>query len=412
MSTEQVDQPKSPETSLLFERHVIWVLLALLLVAIWYRFVPLIIVDTFLIFLSIIIMAWKNMSLKRIEPALQLSKSRLFPGDEFLIHASVYNGKWLPLVWLEWSFPPNIGISFGDEKDDTCAIRFLWLLWFQRVKWTLNAKALQRGVYNIGQVTLHSGDGFRFAEIEQLHSLDGKLYVYPQLVPVHVSGFRPSMQWGVRGKQGGFIEDPLLVIGTREYQPGDELRRLNWRASARTGKLQANVYQPLLTEQLLIYIDVQGFVINETADAFERFLSVIASVSVKYREKGISIGFASNGLNYGGEKMPFILPGTNLTPLLDQLAQITQQVRIHKMAALNEMLHQGQLHIPLFFFSHHIDENHYLWYQQYKHKLSEVCFYYKNETEYANKLAAKAKPMDTFLSPLASSSGGHNHGAS
>lgn len=189
----------------------------------------------------------------------------------------------------------------------------------------------------------------------------------------------------------------------------------------RTGKLQTNVSQPVVMEQLLIYIDVQGFIINEKKydniikqqeyvavqnESYELFLSLIASVAVKHKEQGISIGFASNGLNYINEKMVNILPSKNLTPFLDQLAQITQRLGVRGMGPLDEMLHKGQLNIPLFVFCHHITEEHYLWYHQHKQKLSEVCFYYKEETDYAGHLAAVAKPIDMPLTSMASSGRG------
>ena len=199
----------------------------------------------------------------RVIPTLELSKSRLFPDEEFIIEATIKNNKWLPLIWLEWSFPKNNGLRLNDYEEDTNTFRFLWLLWFQHIKWTINVKAFKRGVYNIGQITLRSGDGFRFTEIEELHALDGLIHVYPKIINVQVPNFRSSMLGGVKGKQSGFIEDPLLVIGIREYQTGDEFRRFNWRATSRTGKLQVNIYQPIVMEQVNFYIDVQGFVIKE-----------------------------------------------------------------------------------------------------------------------------------------------------
>ncbi|SDK72227.1 DUF58 domain-containing protein [Natronincola ferrireducens] len=412
------EKPQSLETSILFERHGIWVLVGFLLIAIWYRFLPLAVVSIFLGLLFIIITAWKNRSLMGMKPTLQLSKSRVFTDEEFVIDGSLYNDKWLPLIWIEWSFLKNEGICLGHDDEESYTIRFLWLLWFQKVKWTLKGKALRRGVYDIGQVILRSGDGFRFGEIEELHNLDKKLYVYPKLLSVWVPSYRSSMQWGVKGKQGGFIEDPLLVNGIREYQAGDELRRFNWRATSRTGKLQVNIYQPIVIEQLIIYIDVEGFGIDEKAyedpieqrayvskkrEAFERFLSIIASVAVKYKEQGISIGFTSNGLNYRGEKMSSIPPSIDLALFLDQLAQITQRVGVKKMKPLDELLHKGRMCIPLYIFCHHVTEDHYSRYQQHKHKLSEVRFYYNHETEYTKKLAPIVKPIDTFLSSLDSS---------
>lgn len=421
MSSEKFEQSKTEnseekqrrsfETSVLFEPTSMRVILGLLIIAIWYRFIPLIVVSVFLLLLYMIISIWKNTSLIHVKPGIQLSKSRLFTGDEFEIRARLHNDKWLPLVWIEWEFPETEGVSFEDN-DPKATFRFLWLLWFQKIEWSLTAKAIRRGVYNIGQIILRSGDGFRFAETEKPFDLDAKVYIYPKLVPVNVTSFRPSMQWRAKGKKGGFIEDPLMVIGVREYQPGDELKRLNWRAAARTGALQTNTYQPVITEQLIIYIDVQGFEIEEGAyqdpseqkkyehnkrEAFEWFLSVIASVAVKYNERGISIGFATNGLAYNGKKMQGFGPSANLNLFLDQLAEITQRAGVSSIAALDRMLGMGWAHTPIFVFSHHVTKAQYAWYRQNRDELSELCFYYTAESECSKMLASKAKSINVFI---------------
>ncbi|NLK73401.1 MAG: DUF58 domain-containing protein [Clostridiales bacterium] len=400
------------EGSIFFQAHAIWVLLIFFIAAIWLRLLSLIVVSVFLLFLFVIITLWKNASLNNVILNLRLSKTRLFADEGFEINASITNDKWLPLIWIEMCFPQNEGLCYDNSSGKFYTVRFLWLLWFQKVEWSFNGKGLQRGVYPIGQVTLRSGDGFRFSEKEKIYNSDEKIYVYPRLVPVHISDMRPSLQWGARGRKGGLLEDPLMVIGIREYQAGDELKRFNWNASARTGKLLTNVYQPVVLEQLVFYIDVDGFVIYENAyenpeeqkayvmekkEAFERFLSVIASIAVKYTERGIGIGFASNGSNYYGQKMPYVLPSTDLMNFLDQLALITQRVHVSKIMPLDEMFCQGRISMPVYIFCNQVTKAHYMWYQKNKEKLPEICFYYNIETEFSEKMASKTKPMDTFL---------------
>lgn len=402
----------SKEASILFGPYAIWVIIVLLLIAIWYKFLALIVVGTFLLLLSIIIYVWKKESLKHIKLNLQLSRTKLFMGEEFITKVYLNNNKWLPLIWLECIFPECKEIAFGNNESDSYTIRFLWLLSFQKIEWTLKGRAVRRGVYNIGQVALRCGDGFRFAEIEETYNLEKIIYVYPQLMEVLVPRFHILIQQGLQGRQGGFIEDPLLVKGTREYQPGDELRRFNWRATARIGKLQTNVFETVTSKQLIIYIDVQGFVINEInfenpqklkeyvdgkRQDFEKFLSIIASVAVKYNEQGVNIGHASNALNYVGRKLTMQLPSSNLTPFLDDLAQINQRIGTLKTEGLDDILYKGKQQIPLFIFCLQITESQFMWYERNKHKLSVVSFYYKYETEYSKKLIANAKSIDTLI---------------
>src|SRR5699024_4908638 len=147
-------------------------------------------------------------------------------------------------------------------------------------------------------------------------NLHQNIYIYPQLIPVHIPPFPMSLSWDVQGKQGGLLEDSLIVSGVRDYEPGDDWKRFNWWASARSGKMQTNVYQPVVSKQLLIYVDVEGFQIKQKypndeekqhtyaqqqKSLFEDFLSVIASCIVAYDEQGVEIAYASNGRNYLGE---------------------------------------------------------------------------------------------------------------
>ncbi len=409
----------SKEASLLFTPVAMWSLLGVLLLAIWFKFLPLIIMSTFLLMLGGLIILWKERALKKLRPALHVPQSRLFNEDQFTVEAAVKNDKWLPLVWLEWQFNRGEVVLWGDNRRKAYTMRFLWLRANQEVTWTIKGQANKRGVYEIGKLMLRSGDGFRFTEKVAQYNLQKQLYVYPKLVAVRVPPFSPSMQWGVNGKQGGFLEDPLLINGIREYEPGDEWRRFNWRASARTGKMLTNVYQPVVSEQLMMYIDVQGFTIDrwkyedepekqrnyyETMEAsFESFLSLIASTAVTYQEREMSIGFASNGLDYRGERLQSVPPSSKLTLFLDQTAKMVQRTSRRTMASLEALGYEEKGSYPLFIFCERITEAHYRWYEQHRHK-RHIRFYYLYNNEFAVKLTKVSSQIEQLLADEAVSS--------
>ncbi|PWA07922.1 hypothetical protein DCC39_15880 [Pueribacillus theae] len=409
ISNRDAKETNPMQTSYFFERFAIWVFVAVLLVSIWFRMLPLIIVSVFLILLFFMITLWKKKSLTRIETSLDMSRSRVFAEEEFTVQASIVNNKWLPLIWIEWEFPESTHLIWGEGKRDRYMIRFLWMLWYQRVEWAIKGTALKRGVYQLGKVKLRSGDGFRFSEIEQVQDLDGILYVYPKLVPVHVAPFSLSLNWGAKGKQGGFLEDPLLVSGVRDYQSGDEWRRINWKATARTGALITNVYQPIVNRELMMFIDVEGFAVDETKyedpkeqkeyaemkkREFEQFLQIITSVAVTYHKQGVQLGFASNASDHFGRKQRSVPPSEDLTRFLDQVALITANVAGDKI--LVDILRNGIPKCPLFLFSKEVTNKHVRSYQENKHKIPEIRFYYQSASEHAAKLAKIAKPIDSF----------------
>lgn len=417
-SADEEHSPSLVQTSLFFNRFAVWVFVAMLVLSVWFRLLPLMVVSTFLLLLSFVTTLWKRKALTKVVPTMKLSRSRIFSDETFSVQASLLNDKWLPLVWVEWECPQHREVIWGDDRRDRYIVRFLWLLWYQRIEWTMEGKALARGVYQLGEVTLRSGDGFRFSETERTEQLDELLYVYPKLVPVTTMDISPSFSWGAAGKRGGFLEDPLLVSGVRNYEAGDEWRKLNWKAAARTGALKTNVHEPVVNRELMIWIDVDGFAVNEHAyedpieqkayaeekkKEFEHFLSMIASVVVSFHDQGIKIGYASNAIDHFGREQTSIQPSADLTPVLDQFALLTAKRPRRKHANLTALVKEGRIKCPLFIFCKTIGKENYDWIQSFKQKMPEVRSYYNAEDAFSVKLAAVAKPLMSFSSSSMSS---------
>ena len=51
-------------------------------------------------------------------------------------------------------------------------------------------------------------------------------------------------------------EDPFYPAGVREYRPGDEMRRINWKAVARTGDLQVNQFDYTADRKLYLLVSM------------------------------------------------------------------------------------------------------------------------------------------------------------
>ncbi|WP_167577637.1 DUF58 domain-containing protein [Ammoniphilus sp. YIM 78166] len=376
------EQDKKPsQTSILFERYMIWGVLLLLIGALWFQHVQLLVVSCFLMALSLIIRYWKNESLERLKPQIELDRSRIFAGESFFLTCSLVNDKWLPLVWVEWEpLQRAEHVRWQDGAEHSAVIRLLWLMGYQEVKWRMEGQALKRGVYPLGRIRLRSGDGFRFAEKEMDVELMKDLYVYPSIVPVAVPSLSFVFQWGVRGTKGGIMEDPTQVSAIREYQSGDEFRRVDWQSSARTGKLQTKVFQSVVPRRLMLAIDTEGFD-QAQDDVFEGMLSVIASVALAYHRQGIEVGHASS-----------IPPSGQLTPLLDDLARLGPEGR-GKENLLERLSLHGGLSAPVFYFCHNIRKEHVQWMQKHRKIASHVLFYYLEPTEWSTWLKGQAKPI-------------------
>jgi len=96
----------------------------------------------------------------------------------------------------------------------------------------------------------------------------------------------------------GEIADPLTetdIVGVRPYVEGDSMKRVHWKSSARTGKLQTRLYDGTSSRSRRRIIDLDSLVLGEV----ERGLSMAAYALVESIKSGLPIGMRS-----GGEFLP------------------------------------------------------------------------------------------------------------
>jgi hypothetical protein len=89
-------------------------------------------------------------------------------------------------------------------------------------------------------------------------------------------------------------ENDISFHALRAYQPGDPLRNVHWRTSARTGQLMVRQFQESRRSQLLVVFSAeQRFFASD--DEFELAVSVMASIGVQVIRDGTKISVVSEG---------------------------------------------------------------------------------------------------------------------
>lgn len=119
-------------------------------------------------------------------------------------------------------------------------------------------KAPGRGVYVREAQVIRASDAFGFLRVKRRSGGGGQLWVLPRAGAVAAKpgagpeGARPA------ARQPQAWTAAAQVSGTRPYAPGDPLRRIHWRSTARTGELRAKETELPAAVRQLVVLDAAG----------------------------------------------------------------------------------------------------------------------------------------------------------
>jgi uncharacterized protein (DUF58 family) len=163
--------------------------------------------------------------------------------------------------------------------------------------------------------------GFFEKEISMLDAT--QIIVYPRLVSLRPVANRRRDLFGVPGVKSP-VQDPIYILGTRDYQTSRPSRHIHWKASARHLRLQEKIFEPSEQEKVLLTLDVGSFEKSNQKESFEHTLEVVASLAVRLDGMGYAVGFAANGTLTGGKSSvtPITRSPRQIPAILETLARM------------------------------------------------------------------------------------------
>jgi uncharacterized protein (DUF58 family) len=162
------------------------------------------------------------------------------------------------------------------------------------LKYTLVCVA--RGFHQIGPVVLESGDVFGLHRRFRVLTEPKFVLVYPRVVPLagyDIVSRRPIGDVRMTHK---LFEDPTRIAGVREYQHGDPLSRVHWKATARTGALHCKVLEPSTLSGITVLLDFHREDYHARGEPFRSDLAVTVAVSLIHAVylMGQQVGLVTN----------------------------------------------------------------------------------------------------------------------
>jgi uncharacterized protein (DUF58 family) len=281
---------------------------------------------------------WYRYSLRQLTVSRQPSSTRLTPGETIEVTLAIENRKPLPLPWCE--IVDEIAEALLVKKlkavpaatPERSLLAHTFSLWaYQRVRRRYQIQALGRGAYRFGPMILRSTDPFGILTRETRLEAPAVIVVHPLVAPLERFGLPAMAPFGDRKAPRRLLEDPLRVSGIRDYMPGDGLRRIHWKATARMGGLQSKIYEPSTTRTVAIFLDIRTLspsLMGYDPALAELHICAAASAANWAINAGYAVGIFSNGTLGTSEfvEMEGLVPSPAMDPAVSSESRLRREI--------------------------------------------------------------------------------------
>ena len=227
------------------------------------------------------------------EPALEVSatldRDRATEGDR--VELTVRLAAATPVEWVEvWPRAhPNL------EPVDGTGSRVVRLAAGEPLAVRFGFRCGRWGSYRLGQVQVRCRDRFGLLAFDQRLSAPLPLKVYPGpqvlrdlLRPLHVQRQAGDQRTRLAGAGVELAEiRPLL--------PGDAIRHVNWRVSARRGELHVNRHHPERNTDVVLLLDTFAETGDERGSTLDLMVRAAASLAGRYLASRDRVGLVGFG---------------------------------------------------------------------------------------------------------------------
>ena len=257
----------------------------------------------------------KGMEAKRILPQ-KLSNSDLNPmsvdfQSYYPFRAFITIIDELPKQFQKRDFEHNTSLLKNEQKEFEYMVR-----------------PVERGAYVFGNLNLYASSPLKIVKRRFVFQKDQMVPVYPSIIQMQQYDFL-----AISNKISMFGLKKIRRIGhtqefeqIKEYVPGDDIRTLNWKATAKQNQLMVNQYQDEKSQPIYSIIDT-GRVMKMPFNGLKLLDYAINStlafsnVALKRNDKTGMIAFSKNIESF----VPAVQKTTHLNTILEKLYNITTE---------------------------------------------------------------------------------------
>ena len=268
-------------------------------------------------------MWWGRRGLVQVETKRHFSR-HAFLDEQVKVQLHIQNKGWLPVPWLEVRETLPVALVGPNHFQTVTNLGANADAQFEYI-----VQARKRGYYPIGPLSITTGDILGLSSSLRAEVAAESLVVYPRIIPFTSMDIPSQSPQGTLRSTMPLFEDPTRVLGKRGYTSGDSLRRIDWKSSASSGRLQVKVFEPSIALETFIVLNLnaEDYYYRARIDLTELAIVIAASVGNWITGKKQIVGMMVNGRDpLAADGRPQAIPARkgklHMMRLLETLARV------------------------------------------------------------------------------------------
>ncbi len=232
---------------------------------------------------------WARALAKNIHITREMRYGWAQVGDKLEERFTLANSSSLPATWVEildQSTLPGYSASIATGIDPS-----------SNSQWVTSGACKRRGLYWLGDTLVHTGDPLGIYEVTIKDPSRTNLMVMPPVVPLPQIEITPGGFLGEGRPQPNSPEHTVGASSVREYVPGDSLKTVHWKTSARREKLFVRLFDGAPAGDWWVLVDLQKekqIGVNEDSTE-EHAIVLAASLADKGLRARQAVGLVASG---------------------------------------------------------------------------------------------------------------------
>jgi uncharacterized protein (DUF58 family) len=238
----------------------------------------------------------------RVSVTVQLAAERAVEGTEVEVVLDVHTDRAIDRLELLLRLPRGVEVADGSRAH---ALR---LRADESRELRVGLRCARWGVFDLGRVDVRARDVLRlvtwearFEDLQRLKAYPSPVTIQRLLAPLETQALTGSEVARAKGEGVEYAD-------IRDFVPGDRVRSINWRASARRQGLVVNERHPERNTDVVLFVDSFADVRGNGRSVLEEAVRAAASLATRYLERRDRVGL----VGFGGV-LRWLQPGMGVT---------------------------------------------------------------------------------------------------